>query len=498
MAASITHWIDGKPWAGVAARRGEVWNPATGEVAGHVDLASRAEVDAAVAAAAKALPGWRDTSLAARSKVLFAFRELLNQHKDELAAIVTAEHGKVLDDAAGEVGRALENVEFACGVPALLKGGFSENASTRVDVYSMRQPLGVVGVISPFNFPAMVPLWFVPNAIACGNTVVLKPSEKDPSAANFIAGLWQRAGLPDGVLNVLHGDKVAVDGLLTHPDVRGISFVGSTPIARYVYETGTGHGKRVQALGGAKNHMVVLPDADLDLAADAAVSAGFGSAGERCMAVSVVVAVDPVGDELVDRIASRMAALRVGEGTKPDAQMGPLVTAAHRDKVTSYLDAGVGEGAKLVVDGRAHPVDGGDSGFWLGPTLFDQVRTDMSLYRDEIFGPVLSVVRADSYESAVELVNGNPYGNGAAIYTNDGGAARRFQNEVEVGMVGVNVPIPVPVGYYSFGGWKDSLFGDTHAYGPDGLHFFTRTKVVTSRWLDPSHGGVNLGFPRND
>ncbi|MGB3444002.1 MAG: CoA-acylating methylmalonate-semialdehyde dehydrogenase [Actinophytocola sp.] len=498
MVATITHWIDGKPWSGVAARRGEVWNPATGEVTGHVDYASQAEVDAAVAAAARALPKWRDTSLAARSKVLFAFRELLNEHKDELAAIVTAEHGKVLDDAAGEVGRALENVEFACGVPALLKGGFSENASTRVDVYSMRQPLGVVGVISPFNFPAMVPLWFVPNAIACGNTVVLKPSEKDPSAANFIAGLWTRAGLPDGVLNVLHGDKPAVDGLLTHPDVRGISFVGSTPIARYVYETGTSHGKRVQALGGAKNHMVVLPDADLDLAADAAVSAGFGSAGERCMAVSVVVAVDPVGDELIDRIVSRMAALQVGDGSKPGSQMGPLVTAAHRDKVTSYLDAGVGEGAELVVDGRAHAIDGGSAGFWLGPTLFDHVRRDMSLYRDEIFGPVLSVVRADTYESAVELINGNRYGNGTAIFTNDGGAARRFQNEVEVGMVGVNVPIPVPVGYYSFGGWKDSLFGDTHAYGPDGLHFYTRSKVVTSRWLDPSHGGVNLGFPRND
>ena len=498
MVASITHWIDGKPWSGAAARRGDVWNPATGEVTGHVDFAAQGEVEAAVAAAARALPKWRDTSLAGRSRVLFAFRELLNQHKDELAAIVTAEHGKVLDDAAGEVGRAIENVEFACGVPAMLKGGFSENASTRVDVYSMRQPLGVVGVISPFNFPAMVPLWFVPNAIACGNTVVLKPSEKDPSAANFIAGLWQRAGLPDGVLNVLHGDKVAVDGLLTHPDVRGISFVGSTPIARYVYETGTSHGKRVQALGGAKNHMVVLPDADLDLAADAAVSAGFGSAGERCMAVSVVVAVDPVGDELVDRITSRMAGLRVGDGARPGSEMGPLVTAAHRDKVTSYLDAGVGDGAKLVVDGRAHEIEGGESGFWLGPTLFDHVRQDMSVYRDEIFGPVLSVVRAESYEAAVELINANPYGNGTAIFTNDGGAARRFQNEIEVGMVGVNVPIPVPVGYYSFGGWKDSLFGDTHAYGPDGLHFFTRSKVVTSRWLDPSHGGVNLGFPRND
>jgi len=498
MAARISHWIDGKPWAGVAERTGEVFDPATGAVTGHVDFASPNEVDEAVGAAARAFQTWRNTSLAARSRILFAFRELLNEHKADLAAIVTAEHGKVLDDAAGEVGRALENVEFSCGIPALLKGGFSENASTRVDVYSIRQPLGVVGVISPFNFPAMVPLWFVPNAIACGNTVVLKPSEKDPSAANFIADLWARAGLPDGVLNVLHGDKVAVDGLLEHPSVRGISFVGSTPIARYVYETGTRRGKRVQALGGAKNHMVVLPDADLDLAADAAVSAGFGSAGERCMAISAVVAVDPVGDELVERIRTRMANLHVGDGRRPGCEMGPLVTAAHRDRVVSYLDAGVGEGATLAVDGRGHEIDGDPDGFWLGPTLFDHVHPDMSVYRDEIFGPVLSVVRADSYEQAVGLINDNPYGNGTAIFTNDGGAARRFQNEIEVGMVGVNVPIPVPVGYYSFGGWKDSLFGDTHAYGPDGLHFFTRTKVVTSRWLDPSHGGVNLGFPRND
>jgi malonate-semialdehyde dehydrogenase (acetylating)/methylmalonate-semialdehyde dehydrogenase len=498
MAARISHWIDGKPWAGVAERTGDVFDPATGTVSGQVDFASPSEVDEAVAAAARAFQTWRHTSLAARSRILFAFRELLNENKAELAAIVTAEHGKVLDDAAGEVGRAIENVEFACGVPALLKGGFSENASTRVDVYSMRQPLGVVGVISPFNFPAMVPLWFVPNAIACGNAVVLKPSEKDPSAANFMAELWARAGLPDGVLNVLHGDKVAVDGLLTHPSVRGISFVGSTPIARYVYETGTSNGKRVQALGGAKNHMVVLPDADLDLAADAAVSAGFGSAGERCMAVSVVVAVDPVGDGLIERIRDRIAKLHVGDGRRAGSEMGPLVTAAHRDRVTSYLDAGVSEGATLAVDGRGHEIDGEQAGFWLGPTLFDHVRPDMSIYRDEIFGPVLSVVRADTYEQAVGLINDNPYGNGTAIFTNDGGAARRFQNEIEVGMVGVNVPIPVPVGYYSFGGWKDSLFGDTHAYGPDGLHFYTRTKVVTSRWLDPSHGGVNLGFPRND
>ncbi|MGQ0837846.1 CoA-acylating methylmalonate-semialdehyde dehydrogenase [Actinokineospora sp.] len=494
---AISHWIDGKPWSGLAERTGDVFDPATGQVAAHVDFAGTKEIEAAVAAARAAFPGWRDASLAKRSTVLFGFRELLNARKGELVELVTAEHGKVLDDAAGEVQRALEAVEFACAVPALLKGGFSENVSSRVDVYSIRQPLGVVGVISPFNFPAMVPLWFVPNAIACGNAVVLKPSEKDPSASVFIAELFAEAGLPDGVLNVLHGDKVAVDGLLEHPDVRSISFVGSTPIARYVYETGTRHGKRVQALGGAKNHMVVLPDSDLDLAADAAVSAGFGSAGERCMAVSVVVAVDPIGDDLVARIRERIANLKVGDGRRPGCEMGPLVTGAHRDKVTSYVDAGVDAGADLVVDGRGHEIDGEPDGFWLGPTLFDRVEPAMSLYTDEIFGPVLSVVRVESYADALEMVNANQYGNGTAIFTNDGGAARRFQNEVEVGMVGVNVPIPVPVGYYSFGGWKDSLFGDTHAYGPDGIHFFTRTKVVTSRWLDPSHGGVNLGFPRN-
>ncbi|MGX7824576.1 CoA-acylating methylmalonate-semialdehyde dehydrogenase [Actinokineospora sp. 24-640] len=492
----ITHWISGRPWAGAAERSGEVFNPTTGAVSDLVDLAGQSEVDAAVAAAAAAFPAWRDASLAARSSVLFEFRALLNARKDAVAEIVSAEHGKVLDDARGEVQRAMEAVEFACGIPHLLKGGFSENVSRNVDVYSIRQPLGVVAVISPFNFPAMVPLWFMPNAVACGNTVVLKPSEKDPSAANYLAGLWAEAGLPDGVVNVLHGDKAAVDGLLAHPDVRAVSFVGSTPVARHVYETGTRHGKRVQALGGAKNHMVVLPDADLDLAADAAVSAGFGSAGERCMAISVVVAVGGAADDLVARIATRIGALRVG--SNPGCEMGPLVTAAHRDRVAGYLDAGVAAGATLAVDGRAHPIDGAPEGFWLGPTLFDHVRPDMSVYTDEIFGPVLSVVRVPTYADAVDLVNANDYGNGTAIFTNDGGAARRFQNEVEVGMVGVNVPIPVPVGYYSFGGWKSSLFGDSHAYGPDGVHFFTRTKVVTSRWLDPSHGGVNLGFPRNE
>ncbi|WP_431879526.1 CoA-acylating methylmalonate-semialdehyde dehydrogenase [Amycolatopsis sacchari] len=495
MTGRISHWIDGKPWGGVAERTGEVFDPATGEVRAHVDFAGTAQVEEAVAAAARAFPAWRDTSLAARSRVLFAFRELLTARKDELAKIITSEHGKVESDAAGEIARAIENVEYACGAPQLLKGGYSENASRGVDVYSIAQPLGVVGVISPFNFPAMVPLWFVPNALACGNTVVLKPSEKDPSASVFIAELFAEAGLPAGVLNVLHGDKVAVDGLLEHPAVKAISFVGSTPIARYVYETGTAHGKRVQALGGAKNHMVVLPDADLDLAADAAVSAGFGSAGERCMAVSVVVAVEPVADELVAKVTERMTRLKVGDGRDPASEMGPLVTAAHRDRVRSYVEAGLAEGASLVVDGRDVAVDGG--GFWLGPTLFDHVTPEMSVYRDEIFGPVLSVVRARTYDEALELVNANAYGNGTAIFTNDGRAARRFQNEVEVGMVGLNVPIPVPVGYYSFGGWKDSLFGDSHAYGPEGFHFFTRRKVVTSRWPDPSQGGVNLGFPRN-
>ncbi|MEV6236883.1 CoA-acylating methylmalonate-semialdehyde dehydrogenase [Lentzea sp. NPDC051838] len=491
----IKHWINGKHWEQAPERAGDVYDPSTGKVASQVAFASVSEVDAAVSSAAEAFASWRNASLAQRSTVMFKFRELLNSRKGELAEIVSAEHGKVVSDAAGEIQRALDSVEYACGIPQLLKGGFSENASTRVDVYSIQQPVGVVGVISPFNFPAMVPLWFVPTAIACGNAVVLKPSEKDPSASIFIAELFAEAGLPDGVLNVVHGDKVAVDRLLEHPVVKAISFVGSTPIARYVYETGTAHGKRVQALGGAKNHMVVLPDADLDLAADAAVSAGFGSAGERCMAISVVVAVGSVGDSLVSKIKSRIAEVKVGSG--PSCEMGPLVTGVHRDKVTSYLDAGVAAGASLVVDGRDHPIDGDADGFWLGPTLFDHVGTDMTIYTDEIFGPVLSVVRVESYDEAVEMVNANRYGNGTAIFTNDGGAARRFQNEIEVGMVGVNVPIPVPVAYYSFGGWKESLFGDAHAYGPHGVHFFTRSKVVTSRWLDPSHGGVNLGFPQN-
>ncbi len=492
----VSHWIDGKPDAGSSARRGDVFDPATGRVARQVAFASEADVDAAVGAASAAFSSWRAASLAERTRILFRFRELLAQRADDLAAVITAEHGKVPADARGEVARGLEVVEFACGIADALKGGFSEGVSARVDVTSIRQPLGVVAVVSPFNFPAMVPCWFFPIAIAAGNTVVLKPSEKDPSAANWIAELWAEAGLPAGVFNVVHGDKAAVDALLEHPDVRAVSFVGSTPIARYVYETATRHGKRVQALGGAKNHMIVLPDADLDLAADAAVSAGFGSAGERCMAISAVVAVGPVGDELVTRIADRIARLTVG-GDAAGADMGPLITRAHLEKVVAYLDRGVTAGAELVVDGRTHAVHGDPSGFWLGPTLFDHVAPGMDLYTDEIFGPVLSVLRVDTYDDALALVNANPYGNGAAIFTNDGGAARRFQNEVEVGMVGINVPIPVPVASFSFGGWKSSLFGDTHAYGSDGVRFFTRAKVVTSRWLDPSHGGVNLGFPQN-
>jgi malonate-semialdehyde dehydrogenase (acetylating)/methylmalonate-semialdehyde dehydrogenase len=493
----ITHLINGVPWEGPAERTSPVYNPATGEHTGDLDLASASLVGEAVAVAKAAFEStWQRSTLTARAQVLFAFRELLNSRKKEIAALITAEHGKVLSDAEGEVTRGLEVAEFACGIPHLLKGGFSENVSNKVDVYSIRQPLGVVGIISPFNFPAMVPLWFVPIAIACGNSVIIKPSEKDPSAVNAVAQLWKEAGLPDGVLNVVHGDKEAVDALLTHPDVKAISFVGSTPIAKYVYETGTAHGKRVQALGGAKNHMLVLPDADLDLAADAAVNAGFGSAGERCMAISALIAVEPVADELISKITDRMGKLVTGDGTRA-CDMGPLVTAQHRDKVVSYLDSGVRDGATLVVDGREGDVEADGEGFFLRPTLFDNVRPGMSVYDDEIFGPVLSVVRVDSYDEGLALINANPYGNGTAIFTNDGGAARRFQNEVEVGMVGINVPIPVPMAYFSFGGWKNSLFGDTHAHGMEGVHFFTRGKVVTSRWLDPSHGGLNLGFPQN-
>ena len=495
----IPHWLDNAPFAGASTRSGDVTNPATGEVTRQVAFASRADAEQVIASAHAAAPGWAATSVTARTQVVFRFRELLNARREELAAIITSEHGKVLADAAGEVARGLEVVEFACGIPHLLKGGYSEQVSSGVDVHSKRQPLGVVGVISPFNFPAMVPMWFFPLAIAAGNTVVLKPSEKDPSASIWMAELWREAGLPDGVFNVLQGDKEAVDALLESPDVKAISFVGSTPIAQYVYETATAHGKRVQSLGGAKNHMVVLPDADLDLAADQAVSAGFGSAGERCMAISVLVAVGPVADDLVAKIADRTRGLRTGDGTR-GTDMGPLVTRAHRDKVAAFVEEGEAAGAKVVVDGREVQADASGDGFWLGPTLFDQVTPEMSIYTEEIFGPVLSVVRVGTYDEAVALVNANKYGNGVAIFTSSGGAARKFEVDVEVGMIGVNVPIPVPMAYYSFGGWKSSLFGDTHAHGVEGVHFFTRGKVVTSRWNDPAvkpSGGLELAFPQN-
>jgi len=490
----IPHWIDGARVDGTSGRSGPVFNPAAGVQTGAVDLASIEEVDAAVQSGTRALPGWRSTSLAKRAELFFAIRELFHAHREDLAKLLTAEHGKVLTDAMGEVARGLEVIEFACGVPTLLKGEFSEQASTGVDVYSIRQPVGVVAGITPFNFPAMVPMWMWAPAIACGNCFVLKPSEKDPSASLLTAELLKEAGLPDGVFNVVQGDKVAVDAILEHPGIGAVSFVGSTPIARYIYETGTKHGKRVQALGGAKNHMIVLPDADVDMAADAAVSAGYGSAGERCMAVSVLVAVGDVADPLVDAIKERLPNVKVGDGMRPDSEMGPLVTREHRDKVASYIESGAGQGAKIVADGRDSAPDG--DGFFLGVSLLDNVTTEMDAYKDEIFGPVLSVVRAETYDEAVSLVNDNPYGNGVALFTRDGGAARQFQFDVNAGMVGINVPIPVPVAYYSFGGWKASLFGDSHAYGPESIHFYTRGKVVTSRWPDPATSKVDLGFPQ--
>jgi malonate-semialdehyde dehydrogenase (acetylating)/methylmalonate-semialdehyde dehydrogenase len=492
----VGHWIDGALRASSSGRTSPVYDPALGVQTKSVALANQAEIEAAINSAKAAFPAWRDTSLAKRQAIMFSFRELLNAKKTELAEIITSEHGKVLSDALGEITRGQEVVEFATGIPHLMKSFYSENVSTGVDVYSTRQPLGVVGIISPFNFPAMVPMWFFPIALAAGNSVVLKPSERDPSAAIWIAELLKEAGLPDGVFNVLQGDKEAVDGLLTHPAVQAISFVGSTPIAQYVYETGSKHGKRVQALGGAKNHMLVLPDADLELVADSAINAGFGSAGERCMAISVVVAVEPVADALIEKIVSRMSKLRTGDGRR-GCDMGPLVTKQHRDKVASYIDIAAADGATVVVDGRDGEFDGAADGFWLGPTLVDKVSTTSKVYTEEIFGPVLSIVRVKSYEEGVALINSGAFGNGTAIFTNDGGAARRFQNEIEVGMIGINVPIPVPVAYYSFGGWKNSLFGDTKAHGVEGVHFFTRGKAITSRWLDPSHGGINLGFPQN-
>ncbi len=492
--SQISHYIDGKQVAGASGRTGPVFNPALGAQTGVVDFASVKEVDKVVASAKAAFPAWRAMALARRVEIMFKARELFAQHRDKLAAVITSEHGKVLSDAAGEVARGLENLEFACGVPELLKGGFSEQASTGVDVYSIRQPLGVVAGITPFNFPAMVPMWMFANAIACGNCFILKPSEKDPSTSLLMAELLSEAGVPAGVFNVLQGDRMAVERLLEHPDIAAISFVGSTPVAKSIYETAAHHGKRVQALGGAKNHMVVLPDADIDAAADAAVSAAYGSAGERCMAISVVVVVGNVGNALVDAINERLAKVKIGDGTDPASEMGPLVTSEHRDRVAGYVAAGADEGAKVIADGRETRFDG--EGFFLGISLLDGVKPEMSVYKDEIFGPVLSVVRAQSFDEAVQLVNDNPYGNGVAIFTRDGGAARRFQFEVNIGMVGVNVPIPVPVSYYSFGGWKSSLFGDTNMYGPDGVHFYTRTKVVTSRWPDPASSKVDLGFPQ--
>jgi malonate-semialdehyde dehydrogenase (acetylating)/methylmalonate-semialdehyde dehydrogenase len=490
----IRHWIGGGPVEGTSGRSGPVFDPAAGVQTGEVDFASATEVDQAVAAAHEAFPSWRSMSLARRSELMFRIRELVHARREELARILTAEHGKVLSDALGEVTRGLEVIEHACGIPTLLRGSFSEQASTGVDVYSIRQPLGVVAGITPFNFPAMVPMWMWAPALACGNTFVLKPSEKDPSASLWTAQLLHDVGVPPGVFNVVHGDRVAVDALLEHPGVAAVSFVGSTPIARHIYETGSKHGKRVQALGGAKNHMVVLPDADVDMAADAAVSAAYGSAGERCMAVSVVVAVGDVADRLVEAIKVRLPKVKVGPGLDPQSEMGPLITREHRDRVAAYIDGGREQGATVVADGRETAPEG--EGFFLGVSLLDDVTPEMDCYRDEIFGPVLSVVRADTYDEAVHLVNENPYGNGTAIFTRDGGAARQFQFEVEAGMVGVNVPIPVPVAYYSFGGWKSSLFGGSHVYGPEGINFYTRGKVVTSRWPDPATSAVDLGFPQ--
>ena len=490
----IGHWINNKVVLGTSGRSGVVFNPATGEQQAAVDFASVAELDAVVASAKAALPGWRSTSLSRRAEVMFRMRELVDANRKEIANIVSLEHGKVPADAMGELARGLENIEFACGIPALMKGGYSEQAAGGVDVYSIRQPLGVVAGITPFNFPAMVPMWMFANAIMCGNTFVLKPSEKDPSAAMFIADLLRQSGLPDGVFNVVHGDKVAVDRLLEHPDIAAVSFVGSTPIAKYVYETGTRNGKRVQALGGAKNHMLVLPDADLDMAADAAVSAAYGSAGERCMAVSVVAAVDSIADQLIDKIKTRIPNIKVGAGTDPSAEMGPLITREHRDKVAGYVHGAAKEGAKVVIDGTAKAKD---DGFFLNPSLIDEAKPGMKCYDEEIFGPVLVVTRVEGYEAGLKLINDNPYGNGTAIFTRDGGVARQFQFDVQVGMVGINVPIPVPLSYYSFGGWKASLFGDQHMYGPEGVNFFTRGKVVTSRWPDPRTSSVNLGFPQN-
>jgi malonate-semialdehyde dehydrogenase (acetylating)/methylmalonate-semialdehyde dehydrogenase len=479
---TIQHWIDGAETTGSGSRRGPVFNPATGEQQAEVVLAEQPDVDRAVATAAAAFESWSQSSLSRRTGILFRFRELVNQHKDEIAALITDEHGKVLSDAAGEVQRGLEVVEFACGIPQLLKGEYSDQVSTGVDSFSFRQPLGVVAGITPFNVPAMVPMWMFPVAIACGNTFILKPSERDPSASVLIARLWAEAGLPAGVFSVVHGDKVAVDALLDHPDVAAVSFVGSTPIAQYVHERGTRAGKRVQALGGAKNHAIVLPDADLEFASDHLAAAAYGSAGERCMAISATIAVGSAGDQLIDVLDRKSRAVRVGPGRDPGSDMGPIVTAASRDRIVSLITSGEESGAKVVVDGRDLVVPGHENGFFVGPTLVDQVSPDMDVYKEEIFGPVLGVLRADSVDDAIDLINANPYGNGTALFTSHGGAARKFVRGVKVGMIGVNVPVPVPMAYHSFGGWKNSLFGEHHVHGPDGVRFYTRAKVVTQRW----------------
>ncbi len=492
---TVSHWIGGKLVASQSGRSGVVWNPATGEAQAKVDFASVDEVDQAVAAARTAFADWRSTSLSRRSETMFKLRELVDANRRRIAELLTLEHGKTLPDAMGEVARGLENLEFACGVPQLMKGAFSEQSSRGIDTYQIRQPLGVVVGITPFNFPAMVPMWMFGNAIACGNTFVLKPSERDPSVSLLLADLVRQAGIPDGVFNVVQGDRTAVERLLVHPDVKAISFVGSTPVARSVYETATRNGKRVQALGGAKNHMLVLPDADIDMAADAAVSAACGSAGERCMAISVVVAVGGVADPLVAAIRERMARIKVGPGLEEGNEMGPLITRDHRERVASYVAGAAAEGATVEVDGREDTACR-RSGFFLGATLLDHVEPRMRCYEDEIFGPVLSVVRVDKYDEALRMINENPYGNGTAIFTRDGGAARQFQFDVDAGMVGINVPIPVPVAYYSFGGWKASLFGDLHMYGPEGVQFYTKAKVVTSRWPDPGTSKIDLGFPQ--
>ena len=480
--ATVPFWIDGAPAESHSGRTGTVSNPSTGETIRSVPYADAADVDRAVQAAARAFPAWSATTPLRRARILTRFRELLETHQRELAGLITEEHGKVFADAQGSVQRGIEVVEFACGAPHLLKGEHAGSVARGVDAYSRLQPLGVCAGITPFNFPAMVPLWMFPIALACGNTFVLKPSEKDPSPSVRMAELLKEAGLPDGVFNVVHGDKPAVDAILTHPAIKAVSFVGSTPIARYVYTTAAAHGKRVQALGGAKNHAVVLPDADLEFTASALTGAGYGSAGERCMAISAIVAVGGVADALVDRIARKARALKVGPGMNDGMEMGPLVTGSHRDRVRQYVDTGVTEGATLVVDGRPLSIPGHPNGFFLGPCLFDHVRPEMTIYQDEIFGPVLVVVRVDTLAQAIDLVNRNPYGNGVAIFTNSGGAARHFEEEIEVGMVGINIPIPVPMAFFSFGGWKASLFGDLHVHGLEGIYFNTRTKAVTARW----------------